>query len=88
MLDDRLSKDENAALSVEDINDVYEIFDSIDDCIDFIDTNTDYGLEKIRKDFNLAINEYCFKNNIDYYTIVYDKFVIFKSGRVAYVEFY
>lgn len=88
MLDDRLKKEEDNAISVEDVYDIKEIFENIKDCIEFINKETGIPINEIQSEFDKELNGYNYINDLDDYYIVYDKYVGFKTGRVAIVEFY
>lgn len=88
MFDERLDEYENNSLIGEDVYDILDIFNSIEECILYINKETDKDIETIKPDFKEALEEYEYVNLIDDYVIVYDKYVVFRTGRVAIIEFY
>jgi hypothetical protein len=91
MLDDRLSKEENDALMGEDIYDIHEIFEDIESCIEFIHSKTNISKLELHQEFEKESNEYLFINDLeDYYSVKIEKikYVGFRTGRIAIVEFY
>ncbi|APR02468.1 TPA: hypothetical protein ACXDAY_002206 [Clostridium botulinum] len=85
MLDERLITKEDGELSSEDVYDIGIIFNSVDECIKTLSSKLNKKYEEILNDFNEEKSYHC---GLDSYYVVYDKYVVFSTGRVAEVEFY
>lgn len=88
MLDERLTETEDNALTGEDVYDIHELFDDVSACMKFINKKTDIPLEEIQEQFIKAVNDYDYINGLCDYYDVYDEYIVFRTGRVARVEFY
>ncbi|HCL4447151.1 TPA: hypothetical protein N2D16_002756 [Clostridium botulinum] len=88
MLDERLTAKEDEELSCEDIYDIGIIYNNVDECIKTLCSKLNKKYEKILNDFNEEKAYLCDLCGLNEGYIVYDKYFVFTTGRVAEVKFY